>query len=288
MSFTPDELQSLNSIVEQKLLNQRHELEHLLDQRIQADRRNFDQRLQLLQQRWQQDLTRRLSEQQQHIQDGFRQRLQSQHALSIQHLQRQQAQKETQRQQQVEDFVENSLAAQLLAFEQLIHQNQQSYTAEPTPIYMSEATGDFQAIEFQTEIPWEDLVALIEKVLDERLTLLHETLRNDLKETERTLAIQLHALRDTLTLRQKSLYNEKIPESLGSMQEVFASIEQLERLIESMQVAMTANSALISNRLYHHQQLPPERAHTTNQALLHKTPPEEDGQLFFAKKSETE
>jgi len=45
------------------------------------------------------------------------------------------------------------------------------------------------------------------------------------------------------------------------MQEVFQSIEQLERIIESMQVAMTANHALLSNRLYHHQQLPLERAH---------------------------
>jgi hypothetical protein len=45
------------------------------------------------------------------------------------------------------------------------------------------------------------------------------------------------------------------------MQEVFQSIEQLERIIESLQVAMTANHALLSNRLYHHQQLPLERAH---------------------------
>ena len=45
------------------------------------------------------------------------------------------------------------------------------------------------------------------------------------------------------------------------MEEVFQSIEQLERLIESMQVAMTSNHALLAHRLYHHQQLPLERAH---------------------------
>jgi hypothetical protein len=46
-----------------------------------------------------------------------------------------------------------------------------------------------------------------------------------------------------------------------SIQEVLHGIEHLERIIESMQVAMTSNHALLSNRLFHHQQLPLERAH---------------------------
>ena len=48
------------------------------------------------------------------------------------------------------------------------------------------------------------------------------------------------------------------------MQDVFTSIERLERIIESMQMAMTSNAALLSNRVYHHQQLPLERAHPGN------------------------
>ena len=54
------------------------------------------------------------------------------------------------------------------------------------------------------------------------------------------------------------------------MQEVLRGIDHLERIIESMQVAMTSNLALLSNRLYHHQQLPLERAHPSTRA--HATP----------------
>jgi hypothetical protein len=55
----------------------------------------------------------------------------------------------------------------------------------------------------------------------------------------------------------QALYDE----NPTSIQEVLHGIEHLERIIESMQVAMTSNHALLSNRLYHHQQLPLERAH---------------------------
>ena len=41
-------------------------------------------------------------------------------------------------------------------------------------------------------------------------------------------------------------------------------IEHLEQIVESMQVVMTSNHALLSNRIYHHQQLPYERAHHAN------------------------
>jgi hypothetical protein len=42
--------------------------------------------------------------------------------------------------------------------------------------------------------------------------------------------------------------------------------------MESMQVAMTANHALLSNRLYHHQQLPLERAHPNPSGQTHVAP----------------
>ena len=46
--------------------------------------------------------------------------------------------------------------------------------------------------------------------------------------------------------------------------EILRGIEQLEHIVESMQVVMTTNHALLSNRLYHHQQLPLERAHPSS------------------------
>jgi hypothetical protein len=48
------------------------------------------------------------------------------------------------------------------------------------------------------------------------------------------------------------------------MQDILTSINQLERIVESMQVAITANSALFSHRLYYHQNLPIERAHPSS------------------------
>ena len=50
-------------------------------------------------------------------------------------------------------------------------------------------------------------------------------------------------------------------EMASPLREALHGIDHLERIIESMQVAMTSNLALLSNRLYHHQQLPLERAH---------------------------
>ena len=86
-----------------------------------------------------------------------------------------------------------------------------------------------------------------------------------MRSWEQYLSGQLYTLQsqvreEILQTRQPQAYSG----SLASMQEVFQSIEQLEHLIESTQVAMTANHALLSNRLYHHQQLPLERAHATN------------------------
>src|SRR5260370_33210021 len=82
---------------------------------------------------------------------------------------------------------------------------------------------------------------------------------------EQYLSVRLHSLRDEFVRSQghgpQSYYNG----SATTIQEVLHGIEHLERIIESMQVAMTANHALLSNRLYHHQQLPLERAHPGGQ-----------------------
>jgi len=96
-----------------------------------------------------------------------------------------------------------------------------------------------------------------------------------MRNWEQYLSAQLRTLQTqlqdrALQIRQTQAYSG----NLTNMQEVFQSIEQLERIIESMQVAMTANHALLSNRLYHHQQLPLERAHPGSRPPTPSAPPD--------------
>src|SRR5439155_13905089 len=94
--------------------------------------------------------------------------------------------------------------------------------------------------------------------------MLNEAIQRSLKNLEQYLSVRLHSLRDEFLRNQapgqgqQTLYNG----NATSIQEILHGIEHLERIIESMQVAMTANHALLSNRLFHHQQLPLERAHS--------------------------
>jgi phenylalanyl-tRNA synthetase alpha subunit len=105
---------------------------------------------------------------------------------------------------------------------------------------------------------------VIGKALDERFAMLNDSFQQTVKNLEQYLSLRLHNLRDEYmrTHSHTPSYNG----SMTNVQEVLHGIEHLERIIESMQVAMTANHALLSNRLYHHQQLPLERAHPGNQA----------------------
>src|SRR5438094_8805834 len=96
-----------------------------------------------------------------------------------------------------------------------------------------------------------------------------------MRNSEQYLSAQLRALQSRLQdravkIREAQAYSG----NLASMQEVYQSIEQLERIIESMQVAMTANHALLSNRHYHHQQLPLERAHPGSRPPTPSAPPD--------------
>ena len=104
-------------------------------------------------------------------------------------------------------------------------------------------------------------------MLDERFVKLNEIAQTTMRNWEQHLSAQLRAIQTQL--QEGALHARQVRTYSGnmtSMQEVFQSIEQLERLIESMQVAMTSNHALLSNRLYHHQQLPLERAHPGNRS----------------------
>src|SRR5207244_1914591 len=104
-----------------------------------------------------------------------------------------------------------------------------------------------------------DLLEVLGKALDERLAVLNEAMQHSLKNLEQYLSMRLHSLRDEFVRSQPQ--SPTLNGSATTIEEVLHGIEHLERIIESMQVAMTANNALLSNRLFHHQQLPLERAH---------------------------
>jgi hypothetical protein len=265
MSFTQDELQALHAIFDQKMAILRRDLDRSLDQRMQLMRREFDQRQTSILQDLLRGLARRQNEQQHRVSDALYQRLDGLQSRIVQTLQQEFEQKHEQQRQQLEQVVDRALAAQLLAIEQLINQQPPTTEIEASST-LEETIPSFDAIEVQTEIPWDDLVELIDKVLAERLHQMNNAIQTKLQDLERALVVQLHILRDQL---QRSISapsgqhasNETASGNLTTIQEIFTSIEQLERLIESMQVTMTANSALLSNRLYYHQQLPAERAH---------------------------
>ncbi len=258
MSFTQDELQAFNKILDQRLAAQQRAMERSLDQRINMLKREFDQRLVSLQQNLLRNLPQRLSELQGRLRDDVNQKLDTQQT-DIAYVVKHEIESSQQLQsQQFEDQIERALAAQLLAMEQLISQRSSIQVSEFTATYGAEVQPDFESIEVQTEIPWEDLVDVVDKAMDQRLAALNELMQTTVQAMEQFLAGQLHNLREELLHAQEHSFSG----SIAHMQDIFTSIEQLEHVIESMQVAMNANHALLSNRLYNHQNLPSERAHT--------------------------
>jgi hypothetical protein len=211
MSFTRDELQSLNDILDKKMLELQDKLEQSFEQRMQVLRNEFEQH-----------------------------------------------------QQRLEESIERSFVAQLLAFEQLINQR---FPVSNSPIsggYTDQPPTSFEAIEVQTEIPWEDLIDLLNKALNERFITFNASLQTRLRDLEHDVSSQIQLLREDLRREQPMPSSPTTYGTDTEMQDMVASINQLERIVESMQVAMAANSTLISNRLSHHQRLPMERAHPSH------------------------
>jgi S-adenosylmethionine/arginine decarboxylase-like enzyme len=194
MSFTEDELQAFNAILDQRLAVHRQEIEQALARRLDDFRR---------------DMTQHLS--------SF--------------------QKET-----------ISVLGQHLSQQDLGTSSQ-------------DLRAQLEAIEVQTDLPWEELATLVGKQLDERLTALHTLFQHTMMDLEQQLATQLRNLHAEIAHAQRQPYGGQGNDGTSIIPEVLTAVEHLERVIESMQVAMTANHALLSNRLYHHQQLPLERAH---------------------------
>ncbi|HEV2582043.1 MAG TPA: hypothetical protein VGT44_14400 [Ktedonobacteraceae bacterium] len=127
-----------------------------------------------------------------------------------------------------------------------------------------------EAIEVQTELPWEDLAAVIGQTLDERLNSIKEETRRLLSQQEHQFAQQLHGLRNELAqLIAQAASNSEQSEGGPALSDLLQGIEHLERVIESLQVVMTANHALLSDRLYSHQQQPVERAHPAGHLRAH-------------------
>lgn len=252
MSFTQDELQSFNTILEQRLLAHRREMERAFDQRINEYRRDIEQRLVAMQQDIVRNVAQKLADQQGRWDAVMGEKLNAQQKRITQSI----SQDLEQKQQQMESRVDRMLAAQLLGIEQLLSQQLSLPALEDT---VSGRPPDLEAIEVQTEIPWEDLVEMIGKALDERVVVLNEMIQRSLKNLEQYLSVRLHGLRDEFFRSQGQ--PQPFNGTITSIQEVLHGIEHLERIIESLQVAMTANHALLSNRLFHHQQLPLERAH---------------------------
>jgi hypothetical protein len=215
MSFTQDELQAFNTILEQKLAEHRRELELSLDQRMNVLKQEFERYLAVAQQELLHNLPSMLPYQQNGLNaaaGGEYQEMQHAHVI-----------------EEVEQ-------------------------------------GDAGIAEIQAEVSWEDLMDVIDKVVSDRLVALEGSIQSMVRTAERSLLTQLHSVQESLA--QSRPHSTDMTTTNGNdLQDVFTNVEQLEHIIEALQVAMTANHTLLSNRLYHHQHQPLERAHPIVQPL---------------------
>ncbi|SRR5579875_2114076 len=267
MSFTEDELRAFNSILEQRLTAHRRDMEHMLDLRLHSLQRGFELRLVSVQQEVIRLLGQKFVEQRQALNDALIQKFGVQQLDLTRAMGKEFERWQEQEQQDLTDIVDEALVTRLLAIEQLLRQQLEQQLSEEAR-GLDEQGPPFEAIEVQTDLPWDDLLAIFGKALDERLatlraamqSMVQDTMQAALKDEQQHLVAHLQML-----VAQQQGFVPLQPQSNGgnltTMQEVFNSIEQLERIIESMQVAMTNNHALLANRLFHHQHLPPERAH---------------------------
>ncbi len=266
MSFTKDELQSFNSILEQKLTQQQRELERGFDQRLRVFKREIEQRLVFTQQELVRTLSQHLSEHYRKLKETLIQKIDAQQGHTVSST----VVSEIDLKQQLEEVVEHALDTQLISFDQLI--GERFAPVNDTSTSVVDVTPDFTGMELHTEIPLDDLAEAVNKALDQRFSSLETSLKGSITGIEMHLSTQLQRLSEGLTRdeHQSSTHDERVVQiqpldgTIASIQDVFTSIERLERIIESMQVAMTSNHALLSNRMYHHQQLPLERAHPGN------------------------
>ncbi len=269
MSFTEDELQSFNSILDQRLTAQRKELEGIFDQRINEYRRETEQQFMATQQEILRNISLKLADKLAEMQSRMDSLLSETLQARQSHMTEAIRLDAEQKKQQVESSMDRMLTAQLLSFEQLLTRQLQelplqSLQSLEDTVITTNGVHPLEAIEVQTELPWEDLSEMIGKALDDRLSALNDAMSRSLQNLEQYLSVRIHSLRDEFVRSQPQ--TPALNGTHTSIQEVLHGIEHLERIVESLQVAMTANHALLSNRLYHHQQLPLERAHPGSHA----------------------
>ena len=172
MSFTEDELQSFNAILDQRLAAHRQEMEELIDERVNAYRRDTEQRILTIQQDTIRKLAQRVSEYQNVVDAVLNEKFRTQQK-SITEIVSQDAE---QRQQQFEGTVDRMLAAQLLGIEQLLSQQLSLQPLDEAVLQAGDVRPQLEAIEVQTELPWEDLMDVIGKALDDRFAILNDSM----------------------------------------------------------------------------------------------------------------
>src|SRR5213082_1815843 len=118
MSFTEDELQAFNTILEQRLSTHRRELERVFDHRMNVYRRELDQRLVTVQQDNLRTLSQKLAELQSRLDSVLSEKLFMQQTRITQAI----SHDNEQRVEQFEGTIDRMLAAQLLGIEQLLRQ----------------------------------------------------------------------------------------------------------------------------------------------------------------------
>ena len=259
MSFTEDELQSFNTILERRLQAQQRDMERALDRRMNEYRRELELRLGTVNVDVQRGVSQKLTDFQVRLESMLSEKLNTQPARLIQALNRE----IEQRQKQMEGNIDRMLAAQLLGIEQLITHFSARDGSEDA-VFSEDVPDHLNTIEVQTELSWEDLMDIIGRALDDRLSVFNDSIQKSLKNLEHYLSLRLHSLRDEFLRNKTQGHQTFSEEGPTSIQEILHGIEHLEQIVESMQVVMTSNHALLSNRLYHHQQLPIERAHNAN------------------------
>jgi hypothetical protein len=258
MSFTEDELQSFNTILEQRLQAHQRAMERAWDQRMIEFRRELDQRLGTVHAEVLRSVSQKLSD----IQVKFETTLSEKFNLQPSQLMKAFQHEIEQRQQQTEGNIDRMLAAQLLGIEQLVSHYSQGQDLRET-FHIEHVPAQFDAIEVQTELTWEELMDIISRALDDRLSAMKTAIQKSLKNLENNFSVRLQSLREDIFYDKSDGKHSLHQGDTTGLGEILRGVEQLEQVMESMQVVMTSNHALLSNRLYHHQQLPFERAHVT-------------------------
>lgn len=192
MSFTEDELQSFNAILDQRLTAHLRETERIIDERVYEFRRDVEQRILAVQQDTVRKLAQKVSEYQNVVDAVLNEKFRTQQKSLAEII----SQDAEQREQQFENSVDRMLAAQLLGIEQLLAQQLSVESLDEAELQASASQPQLEAIEVQTELPWEDLMDVIGKALDDRFAILNDSVQRTVKNLEQYLSVRLHNLRD--------------------------------------------------------------------------------------------